>query len=99
MNRRPGGGGNDGDGAGVGGQGLLAGRIKQALPPQLLLELLEGHVEIPHPVGKYAKGWRFERIPLVAGAVMRLCMYEILYMPEIPTLNPHIPRRRPPTGG
>ena len=39
---------------------------------------LDGYIE------KYAKGWRFERIPLVASAIMRLAMYEILYMPEIP---------------
>ena len=29
-------------------------------------------------------GWKFERIPLVASAIMRVAMYEILYMPEIP---------------
>lgn len=40
--------------------------------------------ELDQYIEKYAKGWRFERIPLVAGAIMRLCMYEILYMPEIP---------------
>lgn len=40
--------------------------------------------ELDQYIDKYAKGWRFERIPLVAGAIMRLAMYEILYMPEIP---------------
>ena len=40
--------------------------------------------ELDQYIEKYAKGWRFERIPLVAGAIMRLAMYEILYMPEIP---------------
>ena len=40
--------------------------------------------ELDQYIGKYAKGWRFERIPLVASAIMRLAMYEILYMPEIP---------------
>ena len=29
-------------------------------------------------------GWKFARIPLVAAAIMRVAMYEILYMPEIP---------------
>ena len=29
-------------------------------------------------------GWKFERIPLVAAAIMRLAMFEILYMPDIP---------------
>lgn len=39
---------------------------------------LDGYIE------KYAKGWRFSRIDRVASAVMRVTMYEILYMPEIP---------------
>lgn len=33
---------------------------------------------------KYARGWRFERISLVASAIMRVAMYEILYMADIP---------------
>ena len=39
---------------------------------------LDGYIE------KYARGWRFERISLVASAIMRVAMYEILYMPDIP---------------
>ena len=35
-------------------------------------------------ISKYAKGWNFERIPLVASAVMRVAMYEILYREDIP---------------
>ena len=35
-------------------------------------------------IEKYAKGWRFERISLVASAIMRVAMFEILYMPDIP---------------
>ncbi len=40
--------------------------------------------ELDRYIEKYAKGWRFERMPLVATAIMRLSMYEILYMPDIP---------------
>lgn len=40
---------------------------------------LDGYIE------KYAIGWSFSRISRVASAVMRLAMYEILYMPEIPS--------------
>jgi len=40
--------------------------------------------ELDQYIEKYAKGWKFDRIPLVAAAIMRLAMYEILYMPEIP---------------
>jgi N utilization substance protein B len=39
---------------------------------------LDGYIE------KYAKGWKFSRIPLVASAIMRVAMYEILYMQDIP---------------
>jgi len=39
---------------------------------------LDGYIE------KYAKGWRFDRISLVASAIMRVAMFEILYMPDIP---------------
>ncbi len=42
---------------------------------------LDGYIE------QYAKGWRFSRIPRVAAAMMRIAMYEILYMPEIPNAS------------
>ena len=40
--------------------------------------------ELDGYIAKYSKGWNFARIPLVASAIMRLAMYEILYMPDIP---------------
>ena len=39
---------------------------------------LDGYIE------KYAVGWKFARIPLVASAIMRVAMFEILYMDDIP---------------
>ena len=39
---------------------------------------LDGYIE------KYAIGYQFTRIPRVAAAVMRVAMYELLYMPETP---------------
>ena len=39
---------------------------------------LDGYIE------KYAVGWRFSRISRVAAAVMRVAMFEILYMPDVP---------------
>ncbi len=35
-------------------------------------------------IERYAIGWRFERIPRVAAAIMRVAMFEILYLPEVP---------------
>lgn len=40
--------------------------------------------ELDGYIDQYAIGWKFDRIPRVATAVMRVAMYEILYMPEIP---------------
>ncbi len=40
--------------------------------------------ELDDFIAKYAKGWSFERIPLVASAIMRVAMYEILYRADIP---------------
>ena len=40
--------------------------------------------ELDGYISKYARGWKFERIPLVAGAIMRVAMYEIMYRPDIP---------------
>lgn len=44
----------------------------------------EHGAELDGYIAKYAKGWNFARIPLVASAIMRVAMYEILYMPDIP---------------
>ena len=43
-----------------------------------LTDLLDGYI------ARYAKGWNFARIPLVASAIMRVAMYEMLYMADIP---------------
>ena len=39
---------------------------------------LDGYIE------KYAVGWKFARIPLVASAIMRVAMFEMMYMDDIP---------------
>ena len=40
--------------------------------------------ELDDFISRYSQGWRFDRIPLVAGAIMRVAMYEILYRRDIP---------------
>lgn len=53
-----------------------------------LRKLVEGTFshspELDGYIAQYSKGWHFARIPRVAAAMMRIAMYEILYMPEIP---------------
>ncbi len=64
--------------------GALPGPSQRAYIRKLVKGIAVHGYELDQYIEKYAKGWRFERIPLVAGAIMRLAMYEILYMPEIP---------------
>lgn len=64
--------------------GELPGPSQRAYICKLVKGISEHSYELDQYVEKYSKGWRFERIPLVAGAIMRVAMYEILYMPEIP---------------
>ena len=40
--------------------------------------------ELDEYISKYAIGWKFSRLNRVAVAIMRVAMYEILYMPDIP---------------
>ena len=51
---------------------------------RLVTGVAEHAAELDTYIEKYATGWRFERISLVASAIMRVAMYEIMYMPDIP---------------
>ena len=62
-----------------------APNAKQAEYIRRLVKGVSVHAaELDGYIAKYAKGWSFARIPLVASAIMRVAMYEILYMPDIP---------------
>lgn len=51
---------------------------------RLVRGVWEHGAELDGYIGKYAKGWKFSRIPLVASAIMRVAMYEVMYMPDVP---------------
>lgn len=62
-----------------------APNAKQAAYITRLVKGVDEHAaELDGYIAKYAKGWKFSRIPLVASAIMRVAMYEILYMEDIP---------------
>ena len=62
-----------------------APNAKQADYIRRLVKGVDEHAaELDGYIAKYAKGWNFARIPLVASAIMRVAMYEMLYMPDIP---------------
>ena len=66
----------------------LYGEVPNAKQADYIRRLVRGvadHApELDGYIAKYAKGWNFARIPLVASAIMRVAMYEVLYMPDIP---------------
>ena len=64
--------------------GELPGPTQRKYICRLVGGIADHSYELDQYIEKYSKGWRFERIPLVASAIMRLAMFEILYMPEIP---------------
>ena len=62
-----------------------APNAKQAAYIRRIVSGVSEHAaELDAYIAKYAKGWNFARIPLVASAIMRVAMFEILSMPDIP---------------
>ena len=51
---------------------------------QVARGLGEHLIELDFYIEKYAKDWKVGRISRVAVAIMRVSMYEILYVPEVP---------------
>ena len=51
---------------------------------ELVFGIAQHSAELDGYIEKYSTGWRFGRISRTAVAIMKLAMYEILYMPDIP---------------
>ena len=65
-------------------QERLTSEAQVAYITRLVTGVNEHAAELDGYIAKYAKNWKFSRIPLVASAIMRVAMYEILYMQDIP---------------
>ncbi len=74
--------------ASLAGEDEIYQEIPNAKQEEYIRRLVRGvhehAAELDSYISKYAVGWNFSRIPLVASAIMRVAMYEILYMPDIP---------------
>ncbi len=57
---------------------------QEAYIRRLVTGVADHAAELDTYIEKYAKGWRFDRISLMASAIMRVAMFEIMYMPDIP---------------
>ena len=51
---------------------------------RLVTGIFEHSAELDGYIDKYAVGWKYGRISRTAAAIMKLAMFEVLYMPEIP---------------
>ena len=51
---------------------------------QSVAGVAEHRQQLDELIGRYAKGWRPERISRSAAAVLRQALYEMLYMPDVP---------------
>lgn len=51
---------------------------------KLVKGVYEHTPELDEYISKYAIGWKFSRMNRVAVAIMRVAMYEVLYMQDIP---------------
>ena len=74
--------------AALAGEDSIYAEVPNAKQADYIRRLVKGvaehGAELDGYIAKYSKGWNFARIPLVASAIMRVAMYEILYMPDIP---------------
>ena len=62
----------------------------QPVPPGgYVIEIVEGLagvlVEVDDIIGRFAEGWRTDRMPAVDRALLRMAVYELGYRPDVPT--------------
>ena len=58
--------------------------VEAAYIDRLVCGVHEHMLELDAYIEKYAVGWQFGRIPRVAVSIMRVCMFEVLYMHDVP---------------
>jgi len=72
----------------IGAEEPLYAQFPDEKQEQYIRSLVEGvfahGAELDSYIERHAVGWSFARIPRVAAAIMRVSMYEVLYMPDIP---------------
>ena len=52
---------------------------------RLVTGIYEHSAELDGYIEKYAVGWKYGRISRTAAAIMKLAMFEVLYMPDVPS--------------
>ncbi len=58
-------------------------------PSEYAVEIVKGVAatadELDEIIGRYAEGWRTDRMPAVDRALLRMAVYELCYQPDVPT--------------
>jgi len=57
---------------------------QRAYIEELVRGVAQREEELDGYISRYAIGWKLNRIPRVVTAILRVCMFEILYMQDIP---------------
>ena len=72
----------------IGEECALYAQFPNAKQERYIRELVRGVYahgpELDTYIERYAVGWAFARIPRMAASIMRVAMYEVLYMQDIP---------------
>ena len=59
-------------------------QTQRAYIESLVQGVYDHRVELDHYISKYSIGWNISRLPRTVLAILRVCMYEILYMQDVP---------------
>ncbi len=70
-------------------EGSVALADQVLAPDPFTADLVEGvdthRGELDELIGRFARGWKLERMPSIDRALLRLAVYELLHRPDVPT--------------
>lgn len=62
---------------------------RPVVPASYVVEVVEGVAatmdQLDEIIGRYAEGWRTDRMPAVDRALLRMAVYELCHRPDVPT--------------
>ena len=62
---------------------------RPVVPPSYVVEVVEGVAatldQLDEMIGRYAEGWRTDRMPAVDRALLRMAVYELCHRLDVPT--------------
>ena len=72
----------------IGSEDPLYAQFPNVAQREYISTLVQGvfdyRLDLEHYISKYAIGWKLSRLPRIVVAILEVCMYEILYMQDVP---------------